>query len=141
MFLWGKIMQVGTFSDIIFETSSEKILTFKDFKRDTKTRYAKHDLLNQTPALEYIGSDLGEISFEMQFHKDLGVNPAEEAEKVRKLCADGTADYLVIGNRVIGENLWVIESVAENLRAFDKNMDVYFEELTVTLKEYYHHDS
>ena len=53
---------IGALGEIQFECSSELVRTFKDYKRESKARYATHNLLMKKPALEYLGADAGEIS-------------------------------------------------------------------------------
>lgn len=124
---------------MVFEVSQFKVLTYDEYKREGKSRYAKHDLVNATPLLEWLGRELGEISFKMTFTVTLGVNPAEELDKVRRLCDDGIADYLILGNAVIGDNLWVIESVSEAVSAWDNAGNILVASLDVRLKEYVAH--
>ena len=126
---------IGAFGSIAFECSSELVRTFADFQRDSKARFAKHDLVALKPALEFLGEDAGEISFKMIFSASLGVNPAEETAKLRQICAAGEAHELVIGNEVIGD-LWVIESLNETAQAFDGKGNCLLAELNVRLKEY-----
>ena len=127
---------IGAFADLVFEVSSYKTLTYDDYKRESKARYARHELINQTTTLEYLGRDLEEISFKMIFTTSLNVNPAAEAEKVRRLCQIGEADWLIIGNRVVGENLWVIESVSESAASWDNAGNILVSTVEVKMLEY-----
>ena len=126
---------IGALGEIQFECSSELVRTFKDYKRESKARYATHNLLMKKPALEYLGADAGEISFSMTLSASLGINPTEEANKLRKLCEAGQALPLIIGSEVIGD-LWVIESVNETAQAYDGEGHSLLTEVDVRLKEY-----
>ncbi|MBQ7515313.1 MAG: phage tail protein [Schwartzia sp.] len=132
----GLSAPLGSFGDIVFEVSSRKMLTFRDYKRDAKARYASHEIIAQKPILEYLGPDGGEISFAMQFRADRGVNPAAEADRVRKICEAGEAAYFVLGNTVIGENPWIIASVGENDAIIDNMGRIIQNKIDVTLREY-----
>lgn len=127
---------IGAFADLVFEVSTQKVLTYDEYKRESKARYAKHELINQAAALEWLGYDLETISFKMIFNARLHVNPAEEAEKVRRLCLDGVADYLILGNAVIGNNLWVIESVTEAAQFWDNAGNILVSAVDVKMLEY-----
>lgn len=126
----------GSFGDIVFEVSSRHVLTYRDYKRATKARYGSHEIIGQKPIIEYMGPDGEELSFSMQFRPELGVNPAEEADKVRKICETGKHDYLIIGNVVIGANPWVIASVSESAEIWDNMGRIIKSKIDVTLKEY-----
>lgn len=126
----------GSFGDIVFEVSSRHVLTYRDYKRTTKARYGSHEIIGQKPIIEYLGPDGEELSFSMQFRPELGVNPAEEADKVRKICETGKHDYLIIGNVVIGANPWVIASVSESAEIWDNMGRIIKSKIDVTLKEY-----
>lgn len=127
---------IGAFNELVFEVSTEKVITYDDYKRDTKARYARHELINQTSVLEYLGRDLEEITFTMMFTVSLGVDPAEETSKLRRMCLDGVADYLILGNTVVGENLWTIESVGEAKKAVDHFGKTIVSSVNVKMVEY-----
>ena len=127
---------IGSFADLMFEVSSAKVLTYDDYKRETKARYAKHELINQTTVLEYLGAELEEISFKMTFLTRMNVDPITEAQKVRDMCLDGVADYLILGNNVIGDNLWIIESVGEEATSWDNRGNILASSVTVKMLEY-----
>ena len=127
---------IGAFNELVFEVSTERVITYDDYKRDTKARYARHEMINQTSVLEYLGRDLEEISFTMMFTVSLGVDPAEETSKLRRMCLDGVADYLILGNTVVGENLWTIESVGEAKKAVDHFGKTIVSSVNVKMVEY-----
>lgn len=133
---WGLSMPIGSLGDIVFEVSSRKVRTFKDFKRKTKARYASHEIIGQKPILEFVGPDGEEITFIMQFSLSLGINPQEETDKLREICEEGTAMYFVLCNTVIGANQWIVESVGESVDTIDNNGRVVVTQVEVTLKEY-----
>lgn len=127
---------IGAFNELVFEVSTEKVITYDDYKRETKARYARHELINQTSVLEYLGRELEEITFTMMFTLSLGVDPAEETSKLRRMCLDGVADYLILGNTVVGENLWTIESVGEAKKAVDHFGKTIVSSVNVKMVEY-----
>lgn len=131
-----KTRKVGAFGEITFECSSKTVRTFTNYKRENKARYATHNLIMQKPALEFLGPDLMEISFKMILTVNLGTNPMMEADKLRKMCEEGTAAPLIMGSQVIGEHQWVIESVTESAQAWDNSGNILLNELDVRLKEY-----
>lgn len=129
-------MAIGSFANIIFEVSDRKVLTYDDYKRESKARYAQHQLINQPAVSEWLGRELEELSFKMTFSVALKVNPKVEVEKLRQLCHDGWADYLIVGTSVIGENLWIIESISEDVKAWDNAGNILLSTVNVKMVEY-----
>ena len=142
---------IGHFATVTFEASNFKVVTYDDYRRETKARYARHELINQTTNLEYLGREPEEISFTMKFSRSSGtfttiakmfgadslyVVPEKETEKVRKLCVEGTADRLILGSDVIGDNLWIIESVSESVDAWNNKGNILFSQIDVHMIEY-----
>lgn len=127
---------IGSLGEITFECSSEVFRTIKDYKREVKARYAEHKLVMKTPALEFLGADTQEISFRMIFSASLGVNPREESARLQKMCTEGEAMPLVLGSEVIGDGLWVVESVSESATAWDNKGNILLSEVDVRLKSY-----
>lgn len=127
---------IGVFNWLTFEVSNLMVKTYRDFKRETKARYATHDLVNRTSVLEYLGREPDVITFTMDFNRRLGVKPSEELSFLRWLCQEHVADQLILGNKVCGDNLWVIESVSEEVEATDHFGQVLAASAQVTMREY-----
>lgn len=129
-------MLVGFMADIPFIVSSRFIRTFDDYGRSSAGRWAQHDIIGGKPVLEFIGSDVEKISFSMQLRADQGINPAKELEKLRKLRDTGQYFPLVIGGKLITDNMWVIESLDESVSFWGKFGSIMSAKVSVTLKEY-----
>lgn len=128
-------MLVGAFNDVVFEASNFKVATYDNYKRDSKAKYAEHELIGNAPKLEYLHRELETISLTMTFHKMLGVEPAEECQTMRDYCFDGEYGYLILYNQAIGDNAWVVESVSESVEFWDEN-GILASKIDVTFKEY-----
>lgn len=128
------LRDIGSFGNTTFKVSRFELRTFRDLRRTTKSRFAKHDLLNQKPQLEFIGQDLTEITFKVQLLKSMGVDVAYEADKLRWYCEKGGDYALVIGGEVIGR--FVVEQVSETAQVVNGNGEIMVEELELTLREY-----
>lgn len=129
-------MLVGFMADIPFIVSSHYIRTFDDYGRGSAGRWAQHDIIGDKPVLEFIGLDVEKISFSMQLRADQGINPAKELEKLRKLRDTGQYFPLVIGGKLITDNMWVIESLDESVSFWGKFGSIMSAKVSVTLKEY-----
>lgn len=132
----AKTSKLGSFGRIVFQVSDQKILTLTEYSREIKARYATHEVIGTKPILEYLSSDLQSIKFKMQFSASLGVNPLSEIEKVCEMCENGEVSYLIIGNTVIGNNKWVIESVSESEDIWTPEGNLLYSEIEVNLREY-----
>lgn len=129
-------MLVGFMSDIPFVVSSSCIRTFDDYSRGSGGRWAQHDIIGEKPVLEFLGPDVEKISFTMHLRADQGINPANELEKLRKLRDDGKYFPLVIGSKMVTDNMWVLESLDETVAYWGKLGSMLSAKVTVTLKEY-----
>lgn len=127
---------IGTLGNIAFETSSNKIRTFDNFKLKNSARFATHDIMNQKPVTEYIGLGLDSISFSMRFDIMLGVSPADEIKALRAIRDKGEAVELVIGGQPVNENLWVILDISEDWNKIDNRGSIIIASVNVTLQEY-----
>lgn len=128
------LRDVGSFGETTFKVSSREVRTLRDFRRNTKSRFAQHNLLMQKPALEFIGQDLTQITFKIQLVKALGVDVEYEADKLRWYCEKGGDHALIIGGEVIGR--FVVEQVSETAQIVNGHGDILVEELELSLKEY-----
>lgn len=129
-------MLVGFMADIPFIVSSHYIRTFDDYGRGTGGRWAQHDIIGDKPVLEFIGPDVEKISFTMQLRADQGLSPAKELEKLRKMRDTGKFFPLVIGGKLITDNMWVIESLDESVSFWGVLGGILSAKVSVTLKEY-----
>ena len=129
-------MLVGFMAHIPFIVSSRYIRTFHHYRRGRAGRRAQHDIIGDKPVFEFIGPDVEKISFSMQLRADQGINPSKELEKLRKLRDTGQYFPLVIGGKLITDNMWVIESLDENVSFWGKFGSIMSAKVSVTLKEY-----
>ncbi len=65
---------IGTFGDVTFEVSSDKVRTFSDMKRSGSSRLASHDLIGRKPLLEFGGPGLETLTFNMALSAFLGLD-------------------------------------------------------------------
>ncbi len=127
---------IGSLGDIVFTVSSMKVLTFKEYKRNTKARTASHDIIGQKPVTEFLGPAGEEISFTMDFLAGLGVDPATQAAKLRNMCETGEAVYFMLGNECVGGNKWLVTSVGESADVIDDSGHIINSRVDVALQEY-----
>lgn len=128
--------QIGTLGGVVFEASSEKVQTFRDYARKSAARLATHEIIGQKPVMEFLGPGLDSISFTISLSAYFGVNPKEEAEKLRTIMQEGQAVDFIVADAPISENKWIIESVEETVSAHDEKGNIIRSDLSLTLQEY-----
>lgn len=132
---------VGSFGDLLFEVSTERVFTFDNFRHDVKSRYARHELLNTPPVLEWLGEDTSKITLNVTLTASLGVTPAYEIKRIQELVLSGTAEWLILANEVVGESRFVITEASTKTVATDgegrilvATMDLTFESYNATME-------
>ena len=96
---------------IMFEVSSQRVLTFQNLKRRNSVRFAKHDTLLKKPVSQYVGPDLDNLSMKIVLDSKWGVNPADEYNKLMEIQRDGQLVIFLLGFTVLGSFRWRIDSL------------------------------
>lgn len=129
-------MIIGSLGDVSFVVARSLVRTFRDYSREGNGRWAKHDLIGQKPVLEFLGKDIEKISFTMVFRADQGINPEKEAQKLRKMRDNGEIMVLILADKPVGDNSWVIESLGESVTFWDAFGNIQSMSVDVSLQEY-----
>lgn len=127
---------LGSFGDVVFEVSSEKIRTFDKFTRNSADRWSTHDIIGKKPKSEFDGPGLDTVTFTMWFDANFGVNPREEMENLLIMSRDGQVADLTIGGKGLGVAQWKIKSLGQNWEVIDNQGRLLKSGLDVTLEEY-----
>lgn len=127
-------MTIGSFGPVTFTASEQQVRTFSGFQRQRKARFARHDVINSKPLIEYTGDDLDTVSLDMRFDVALGVNPRTELETLSAIKEAGEAYPLVIGGTVLAD--YVITDMSEDWRRIDGRGNVLIASVNVQLLEY-----
>lgn len=107
---WGKEKNCR----VRFIVNANKQLSFTNMKRTAASRWATHNIVGRRPKMEYLGPDLDEITMDIIFDAEMGVNPRKEMKKLRVACRKGEAHYLWIGGRKVRSARLYIKSVSES---------------------------
>lgn len=129
-------MLVGSLGEVPFIVARGLVRTFSDYNREGSGRWAKHDLIGQKPVLEYLGEDLEKISFKMLLRADHGLNPENEVKKLRKMRDNGEVVVLILADKPVGNNSWVIESIGESVTFWDAFGNARSISVDISLQEY-----
>lgn len=90
---WGSYLK--------FTVSSDRILTFNNFRLDAAARTSKHNMVGAKPKLEFDGPDLDTVSMEIKLSALQGVRPRAIEKKIRAKIRSGAVAPLVVGGTVI----------------------------------------
>ena len=109
---------IGTLGrKIIFEVSDNRVLTFESMSREVSGRWTEHEVLGVKPKAEFLGPGLQTISLTIHLSAALGVKPRRILDMVERMVERGTAEYLVIGGRLVGRRPFRVTGSSE---AWDK---------------------
>lgn len=127
---------IGSFGEAIFEVSDKRIHTFTGFSRNVSIRKETHNSIGQKPKTEVIGPELDSISFTITLNKNLGIDVRQEMDRWVGLVREGEAHMLIIGNKALGVDLWLAESISESWDVISVNGTIISGKINVTLQEY-----
>ncbi len=130
----GKIGNLGKL--IVFEVSSEKVLTFGRMTQNVKGRWSVHEPILGKPYPEFLGPGQRSISFPIHLSVMHGVRPRETMERIEEAVEKGMPYTLVIGSKKVGDYQWVIESMDEMWGEIIRDGDLLSANLTLNLSEY-----
>ena len=129
--------QIGNLGKlIVFEVSSDKVLTFNRMTQSVKGRWTTHAIIGNKPKSEFLGSDQRGITLPIFLSVNHGVKPRDTMEKIEKAVEEGTPYSLVIGGKKVGNNQWVISSMSETWNDIIKDGKLVQANITLTLTEY-----
>ena len=127
---------LGSFGDIVFEVSAEKILTFRNFTSSFKAVYAEHNLLNAKNKLEFTGLSAGDFSLDVNLRENLGVDVNSELERLKEILQNHKAVYLILYGKPQGDGAFVLTDYSVKSSVIDKNGKCTACEVSLKLKEY-----
>lgn len=130
---------IGSFGDVIFETSDKRILTYTGFRRDGSSRFADHEVIGRKPISEWIGPGNDNISFEIKLIRSLGVNPEKMIALFTKYNREGLVFPLVVGPRTVGVDKWRMGNLGESENFYGPSGEILSATLEITLVEYEEH--
>jgi len=124
---------VGSLGEVVFEVSSERILTWNDCVRDTKANYAMHEVIDTKAHLQFLGLSLEEFSLAITLDC-AWCTPEWEMQRLDAMQQVGAAYLLILGGRIFGN--FVIEGKTENRKRTDGDGRVMVAYVQLKLKEY-----
>lgn len=133
-------MNVGSFGDIAFITSTRRTRTLSDFSRTGDPRLSNHEIIGEKSVIEFLGPGNEECSFTILLSRSLGVNPIEELNRIRDMRDKGEVFNVFLGGRPLSQNRWIIKSMSEAVNFFDRRGEIESVQISVTILEYPEHN-
>ena len=127
------IATLGTYE---FEVSTEKVKTFTDLKFSNSAAFSEHKIIGRKGLIEFTGLNATTASLSISFYAHAGVDPSTEITKLYGLMNDHEVLVFTLGGLVMGEGLWVIESLDEDYKTIDAKGNVLEAVVNLKLKEY-----
>ena len=113
-------MQIGSFGNVIFRVEEENILTIKAMSREKKSRWEEAQILNDLSFLEFRGRDLTTVSLDIQLIETSKMKIVDTLNTLNNMLENGENHELILGNTLIGEFPFVLESMSEK---FEKHQE------------------
>ena len=129
--------QIGNLGKlIVFEVSSDKVLTFGKMTQSVSGRWTTHAVIQNKPKSEFLGAGQRTISLPIFLTANHGVRPRSTMEKIEEAVEKGTPLTFVIGGRKVGAHKWVITNMSETWGDIIKDGRLVSANLTLSLSEY-----
>ena len=132
----GAIGSRGVDDVILFEVSSERVLTFRNMVRRNSVRFATNDTLLRKPISQYVGPSLDKINLTIVLDAQYGVDPQAEYNKLIRIQRDGTTVSIIIGTTAFGTYRWRIADLSIPKEQIDNTGFIRRSEVTIGFEEY-----
>ena len=127
---------VGSLGEIIFEVSTDSILTFDDLTFQHSAKYTEHAIHGRKGLLEFTGFSATSASLSILLNADLGIDPKEEFEALKEIFDNHEAVPFILDDEPQGDGLWIIESISEKRDKISNKGAARIIEVSLNLKEY-----
>jgi len=130
-------MQVGNLGSlIVFEVSTDKVLTFQKMTNTISGRWTTHNPIMRKTESEFLGPGQRGSTLPIFLSANHGVKPRATLEKIEKAAESGEPFVFVVGGKKIGKYRWVISNVSEIWDEIIKDGHLASAHVTLTLAEY-----
>lgn len=130
-------MAIGTLGPIVFQASSKKVQTFKDFSQSNSARIATHENLQNKPILEFIGPGLENIDLKLVWSVEGNINPATEVKKLEDVRDKGEVISFFLGGKPVGLGKFLIQDIQRNNARIDNQGNIFSIAFDIKLIEYH----
>ena len=127
---------IGCLGDIVFEVSSDTLLTINNVQWSGSARYAAHQRHLTDALTEFTGRDPDKMAFDMLLYTALGAAPMASVVQLWGYERSGQAVPLYIGDKGYGKYRWTVVSHSMRMQSFDARGNVTSAVVSVNLQEY-----
>ena len=103
-------MKFGSFGGVVFEVSSDRILTFEDESQSHSARWHFHERPMRTAVPEFLGPSWSQHTLKVKLRATWGVNPQVELDKLKAISRTGQVHPLVLTTKG-PEGKFALESI------------------------------
>ncbi len=130
-------MKIGALGNqVVFCVSDQKVLTFRNLKREVKGNWSSMDRIGQKPLPFFQGPGLQGMKMEIVLDASLGIKPRKILRQIEQMVEKGQAETLIIGRKRIGNGKWVVTESSETWNVILQKGELYRATLSLTLQEY-----
>ena len=127
---------LGTLGEYEFEVSTESVRTFEGLKFSNSAAYAEHKVHGRKAVLEFTGLNASTANLTIHLDITQGVVPMEEITQLYEAMNNHETLAFTLGGLVMGEGLWVIESLDEEYEQISNRGVVMRARVDLKLREY-----
>ena len=127
---------IGSLGDVVFEVSSEKVQTFRDYQIQRSAKFSEHTIHGRKALLEFTGLAPASVSLNIRLDAGLGSIPKDELDYLHFVLKSHYAVTLILDGEPQGDGLWVLESIDEKHEIIDNFGTSIAVEVSLKLKEY-----
>lgn len=127
---------IGSFGDINFLVTTEKIRTYDEFVRSCTARWVTHEVIGKKPLSQFMGPSLDTVSFRMQFSVTHGLKPEYEMNRLIDMIRNGKPFTLNIGGKPLGVYKWVLTALEIQHKVVNNKGQLECIEVKVEMREY-----
>lgn len=127
---------VGLLGNVRFRVTDDRVLTFRNMKREISSTWNKIDRIGAKPLVEYGGPNLQTLSLEIVLDASLGVRPRTQLATLERMAESSEVYSFVLGKRMIGKHKWAVTKCSQAYNIILRGGQIYKATVSLTLQEY-----
>lgn len=129
-------MPIGSFGDVVFTVSNDKILTFSGLSGSSGADWATHDIVGGKPKSQYIGPKLRKYDLEIELNAQYGVRPRAMLERLQAMAEGSAVHHLIVGNAPLARNPFKLTEVSDEWETIMNRGELVRCKVKITVEEY-----